>query len=464
MNQRLLIIILVINAVLLLLLGNRGPLSSRETIGLYAMANIAENKQVALPSSFERYPEAIKTANGKCLAPQPLWYQLGGSISYKISKVFFGVGMSWDGMKRYYRVASYLGNLIASTILILVFSQAIFVKGIKGREYLLLILPLVFFSLAFTYGMVLNEHLFVAAVTMWGLNFINGGVYCINRDLPYTKSFMLAGMLFGLAGGLSLLVIGFAIGFLIMFVTQKERKFQKAAVDMLKGSLVPVVLTIIFVVIYSHQCGAYVPPWPEIARMEGVQPGEALRYLFHSTFGLNGFFIYAPLSLIGIASLVKRLNHFQRLTERRKKLDYYARGQALFAWSVYWGGFIALAIFWITAVINGIPDKFNPSHLQMVEFTMGSDKTYLPSNLRQFGTPSLLFFLPVLHYFNLHIFREKPFKGFAVYYHEVVRIGALIAWVGLASPEGGYLVPFIWALNKIAVFMTDLFPQGTLFW
>ena len=266
------------------------------------------------------------------------------------------------------------------------------------------------------------------------------------------------------AGCFSLPAIGIGISFCAMFATQKEKRFQRAAVDMLIGAVLPVVLTVIFSIIFSRQCGAYIPPWPEVARSEGVSFAFALRYFFYSTLGLNGFFIYTPLALIGAIALVKRLNHFERMTEKRKKLDFYARGQRLLTWGVYWGAITGLLIFLFEALLSGIPRQFDMSQLQMVQYSIGGEKFHLPSLLRLYGTPELLFLLPLLHYFNLHIFRERPFAGFQFYYHEVVRIGAVIAWIGLASPAGGYIAPIIWALNRISVFVTNYYPIGTLLW
>jgi len=464
MMKRQLIIILVINAIALAVLGNHGPTTTREALGLFAMANIADSRTVVLPSAFGHYQEAVKIDNDKYLAPQPLWQQIGGSISYEIAKVFFGVEHDWDGLRRFYRIASYLGNLIASTMLIILFARALEVKGVRGKEILLMLVPLAFFSLVFTAGMVLQVHLFVAALCFWALHEINTGVYRINRDLPSWKSFILAGVLLAFAGCLSIPAIGVGVGFLAMFITQKDKRFARAVVNMIVGALIPIILTAIVIAIFSKQVGGFIPPWPEAVVRGDDSPGAVIRYFFHSTIGFNGFFLYCPLALIGVLSLVKRLNHFQRLAEKKKKLDHYARGQSLIAMSVYWGGILSLVLFWLAALMNGIPPNFTPEHLQMASIKIGGSSIALASNLRSYGTMQLLFLLPLLHHFNLHIFKERPFAKFKVFYHEAVRIGALVAIVGLASPAGGYLVPFIWSLNQIALSVTSYFPMGTLLW
>jgi len=433
-------------------------------LGLFAMANIADNQQVILPEAFGNYHEAIEVDKGKYLAPQPLLQQVGGSISYKIAKVFFGVDRNWEGLRKFYRIASYLGNLIASTILIILFSKALAVKGLRENEALLLLIPLAFFSLAFTAGMVLQVHLFVAALCFWALHCVNNGVYQLNRDLPHRKDFMFAGGFLAFAACLSFPVIGLAAGFLVIFLTQKDLKFNRVALDMILGAVGPVIITVVFITIYSRQAGIFIPPWPEAAIISDASPATVMKYFWHSTVGLNGFFVYSPLATLGVVSLFKRLNHFQSLTQRRKNLDRYAKGQYLIASSVYWGGILSLVFFWLETLINGVEPVFNPEHLQRSIINLGGDEIALESYLRSYGTLSLLFLLPVLHYFNLHIFKEKPFKNFKFFYHEVVRVGALIAIVGLGSPAGGYLVPFIWSLNQIAMTVTHYFPQGTLLW
>ena len=459
-----LFIILVINAVALAVLGNHGPSTTYEALGLFAMANIADSQQVVLPEAFGQYPEAVKIEDNKYLAPQPLWQQIGGSIAYKIAKVFFGVDRNWAGLQKFYRVVSYFGNLIASTILILLFARALAVKGVRGKEVLLMLVPLAFFSLVFTAGMTLQVHLFVAALCFWALHEINNGVYRINRDLPFRNSFIFTGVLLAFAGCLSIPAIGVGIGFLAMFITQKDSRFSRAAFNMIVGALVPIILTVIFIAIYSKQTGGFIPPWPEAVVRGDDSPGAVLRYFFNSTIGFNGFFLYSPLALVGVISLAKRMNHFQKLAERKKKLDHYARGQSLIAMSVYWGGILSLVLFWLAALMNGVPPKFAPEHLQMLSVKIGGDSVGLEANLRNYGTMQLLFLLPLLHHFNLHIFKERPFAQFKVFYHEVVRVGGLVAIVGLASPAGGYLVPFVWSLNQIALSVTSYFPMGTLLW
>ena len=464
MSNRHLIIILLINAIALAVIGNRGPTNTREMLGLFAMANIADNQQVVLPEAFGAYSEAIEIDKGKYLAPQPLLQQVGGSISYKLARVFFGVDQDWEGLQKFYRIASYLGNLFASTILIILFSKALSVKGIRGKNALLLLIPLAFFSLVFTAGMILQVHLFVAALCFWALHCVNNGVYLLNRDLPYRKAFMFAGGLLSFAACLSFPVIGLAAGFLVIFLTQKDLKFNRVALDIILGAIGPIIVTVVFMTIYSRQVGIFIPPWPEAATVSDSMPADVMKFFYNSTIGLNGFFIYSPLATLGIISLLKRLNHFQNLTQRRKNLDRYAKGQYLIASSVYWGGILSLVFFWLETLINGVQPPFSMEHLQRAVIKLGGDEIALESMLRPYGTMSLLFLLPVLHYFNLHIFKEKPFKNFKMFYHEVVRVGALIAVIGLGSPTGGYLVPFIWSLNQIAMTVTNYFPQGTLLW
>lgn len=459
-----LFIILVINAIALAVLGNHGPTTTHEALGLFAMANIADSQSVVLPEAFGQYPEAVSIGEGKYLAPQPLWQQFGGSIVYKVSKVFFGVDRNWAGLQKFYRIVSYLGNLIASTILILLFARALNVKGVRGKEVLLMLVPLAFFSLVFTAGMVLQVHLFVAALCFWALHEINNGVYRINRDLPFRNSFIFTGVLLAFAGCLSIPAIGVGVGFLAMFITQKDSRFSRSAVNMIIGGLIPIILTIIFIAIYSKQIGGFIPPWPEAVVRGDDSPGTVIRYFFNSTVGFNGFFLYSPLALVGVISLIKRMNHFQKLAEKKKKLDHYARGQSLIAMSVYWGGILSLVLFWLAALMNGVPPQFAPEHLEMLSVKIGGDSVGLEANLRNYGTMQLLFLLPLLHHFNLHIFKERPFAKFKLFYHEVVRVGGLVALVGLATPAGGYLVPFIWALSQIALTMTTYWPRGTLLW
>jgi hypothetical protein len=443
-KKRHLLIILIVNAIALAVFGNHGPTSTREVLGLYAMANIAEKHQVVLPESFSKYPDVVKIDEGKYMAPQPLWQQLGGAVSYRIAKVFFKADENWEGMRRFFWIASYLANLIASTILLVIFAKALDVKSLGFREAMYMYIPLVFFSLILVAARTLEVYLFVAALCFWAFHLINSGVYLINRDMPFRLTFMMAGVLLAFAGCLNLPAIGIGLGFLAMFITQKDGKFNKAALDIVFGAIAPIALTVIATAIYSKQAGALVSPWPGVASATGASAGVALKYFYYSTIGMNGFFIYSPLALIGVISLVKR--------------------QALIAWSVYWGGIISLVLFWLDTLMNGVPVIFNPEHLKLVPFKLGGEEIGLASNLRTYGTMQLLFLLPLLHYFNLHIFKEKPFISFKPYYHEVVRLGGLFTLVGLASANGGYIVPFIWSLNQIAMTVTHHYPIGTLLW
>jgi hypothetical protein len=463
-KKRHLLIILIVNAVALAVLSKQRPTSTREVLGLYAMANIAEKHQVVLPESFSKYPDVVKIDEGKYMAPQPLWQQIGGAVSYRIAKVFFKADQNWEGMRRFFWIASYLANLIASTVLLIIFAKALEVKSLGFRESMYMFIPLCFFSLILVAAMTLEVYLFVAALCFWAFHLINSGVYLINRDMPFRLTFMMAGVLLAFAGCLNLPAIGIGLGFLAMFITQKDGKFNKAALDIVLGAIAPIALTVIITAIYSKQAGAFVTPWPGVASATGTSAGVALKYFYYSTIGMNGFFIYSPLALIGVISLVKRLNHFQRLMERGKRMDHYARGQALIAWSVYWGGIITLVLFWLDTLMNGVPVNFNPDHLKLVAFKLGGEEIGLASYLRTYGTMQLLFLLPLLHYFNLHIFKEKPFLSFKPYYHEVVRFGGLFTLVGLASANGGYIVPFIWSLNQIAMTVTHNYPIGTLLW
>jgi hypothetical protein len=484
LKKRQLIIIIIVNAFILALLGNYGPANMREALGLYAMANIADHQQVVLPEGFGNYPDAIRVSEGKYLAPQPLWQQIGGSICYKVSKVFFGVEANYEGLRKFYHITSFLGNFIASTILILIFAQALSVKALKSNEILLMLIPMIFFSLILTSGMIMESYLWVATLCFWALHLVNGGVYLINRDMPFRKSFLFSGIVLAFAACLSLPALGIGIGFLAKFIIQRENKFKRAALDIFIGMLIPFALTILIVSVYSKSAGVIIPPWPETVSSNGATLDEAARYLYYCTFGFNGIFIYSPLVLMGAFSLLRRYLHFQKLVESGKRLDHYALGQSLIVSSVILGAIVSFVLFLLQALMNGTPEKaslqemyfwmislskgiptaVNPELLPANNINLGGDTIWLPSLTNSFGSMVFLFLIPLFHYFNLHIFREKPFEKLKIYYHEVVRIGGLFAVVSLALPQGGYLVPFVWAVHKISVWISGHYPTGNPFW
>ena len=54
--------------------------------------------------------------------------------------------------------------------------------------------------------------------------------------------------------------MGIGLSFLAMFITQKDSKFKRAAIDMILGAIIPIMLTVLFVAVYSKQAGVFVPP------------------------------------------------------------------------------------------------------------------------------------------------------------------------------------------------------------
>ena len=440
------------------------PEATHEAIRFTVAHQVAAGNGFTVPEGLENVPDVVKidrAKQGELNEYHPRFSPLYGYMLAGLVQVF--APATAGGEISYlinplpmYRLLTLIPALIAGALLVWSFGLSVNLRGLKDIRWWYIMLPALIFSPLSLRATFLNE-LYLAAALLWtGCYFLNSATFALAKDKPWQARAIGSGALMMLASGLVPLGFAAVLGFGGVLLTHKEKPLIRLGSFFIGSALV------VGVVLVLLNMMAFDKLLPLLA-YESEQEAKFALKLFTDLLWTNGLLWMFPVAALGIWVLASRILRTQDL-EEQDKVDLFRAGQGAFHWGAYWTLLAALGIAIVDAgFLFGVPSRVSNAEIhRLLVVPFGDGKLLLNQFTHFFSGGNWAIFIPLMAYYCSFIFREPVLIKLRPWYHNFVRIGAVVWFFGAAQPTGGFVFPLIEAMYTWSLGVATYFPLGRL--